>query len=143
MDPDRLLFGLRDITHAMMDQGRQAAAASGLGLPAMMALRHIDAEPGIRHGDLAQRLHLTPGSLTPIVQQLATRRLVDRRQDATDGRIHHLHLTDAGTAFRRAVEAKLRGTVEAAFAGWTPGELEQFAAGLERLRATLAASAPA
>lgn len=105
----------------------------------MMALRQIDAEPGIRHGDVAARLHLTPGSVTPIVQQLVAQGFVERRQDAADRRIHHLHVTDAGRAFRRDVERELRGAVEAAFADWEPSEQEQFAAGLERLRTTLGA----
>ncbi len=138
VDADHLLFSLRDVTHGFLDRARSAAAAAGLGVPHMFAMRLIAARDGIRPGELAAALHMTPGSMTPIVQALAERGLIERRKDAQDGRIQHLHVTPDGKALRRTVEDHMRGILDAAFADWDDATMAQFTKGLDRLRQSLA-----
>lgn len=49
---------------------------------------------------LASRLHLDPGTLSPLLKRLELQGLVERRRAAGDARVVELHLTDAGAALR-------------------------------------------
>lgn len=67
------------------------------------ALKVVVANPGCTPSALAEAIGLDPSSLTPILTQLETRGLVERRA-GTDRRRAALHATDAGV--RTAAEAE-------------------------------------
>ncbi len=133
-----LLYALRDVSHRLITQAQAAARNQGLGLPHMFAMRTIAEADGITHGALAQRLHVTPGSLTPTVRRLVDAGFITRTQDADDGRIHHLHISPAGQAFKQTIEATLGELVAQGVTGWTDGERATFQALLERFASNLA-----
>jgi DNA-binding MarR family transcriptional regulator len=49
---------------------------------------------------LASRLHLDPGTLSPLLKRLELQGLLERRRAADDARVVELHLTDVGAALR-------------------------------------------
>lgn len=49
---------------------------------------------------LASRLHLDPGTLSPLLKRLELQGLVERRRALGDARVVELHLTDTGAALR-------------------------------------------
>lgn len=75
-----------------------------------MVLRMVGRTPGISAGALAEALHVHPSTLTGVLERLAKRRLLIRKQDPEDARRAVLHLTDRGKTFDKV----RTGTVEAA-----------------------------
>ena len=67
------------------------AAVSEAGYPEV-TIQHLNVfafvprDEGMRMSDLAERLQVTPGAVTQLVQQLETMGLVERSPDPTDGR---------------------------------------------------------
>ncbi len=102
----------------------------------MLALRALFAGPK-SHGQLAQSLGVTKGSLTPIVQRLEAEGLVTRQRDNNDRRITWITPTAAARAKKRAIEAHMAGLVGPVFADWSPGDLTAFAGYLDRFLAGL------
>ncbi|PFG41943.1 MarR family transcriptional regulator [Isoptericola jiangsuensis] len=58
---------------------------------------------------LAARLHLDPGTLSPLLKRLEQQGRVDRRRSAADARVVEVHLTADGAALRtEALEVPAR-----------------------------------
>ena len=71
----------------------------GVTLPVFDALAQIDRAPrGPAMGELSQRLMVSKGSVTDLIERLEARGLSVRRPDPGDGRVQHVHLTAAGQA---------------------------------------------
>jgi DNA-binding MarR family transcriptional regulator len=68
------------------------------------------AAPGVTAGQLAQALHVDPGTLSASLRRLEGRGLIERRRDPADTRRVTLGLTRQG----RALDVPRPGTVEAA-----------------------------
>ena len=83
----------------------------GISGPQRFALRMIGTRPGLTASELADALHLHRSTITGITRRLASRRLITRSANNTDGRVVHLHLTDAGRAITKPAAA---GTIERA-----------------------------
>ncbi len=75
-----------------------------------LVLRCIGAFPAISPSQLAELLHVDPGTLSAALRRLERRGLVTRARDAADGRRARLSLTAAG----RRLDVPSDGTVEAA-----------------------------
>ena len=60
------------------------------------ALATVDREGPLTLGDLAQREHVAPPSITKAVDKLAGMGFVERRADETDRRVAQVHITAAG-----------------------------------------------
>lgn len=97
------------LEHALERASKRMEDAHGISGPQRFALRIIGGRPGITAGELAAVLHLHPSTVTGIVQRLEGRKLVKRAAHASDGRVSHLHLTQAGAKVSRP---GARGTVE-------------------------------
>jgi DNA-binding MarR family transcriptional regulator len=63
-------------------------------------LEHLDPVTPIAVGDLAQRLRVTPATISLQLSRLVRLRLVARARDQADARRVHLRLTEAGTRMR-------------------------------------------
>jgi DNA-binding MarR family transcriptional regulator len=66
---------------------------------------------GITHGELAERLRVTPATITKMIQRMEKAGFVERRPDPTDQRVSRVYLTEAGHAIHEAVDDAL-GTLE-------------------------------
>jgi DNA-binding MarR family transcriptional regulator len=77
---------------------------------AVLAL--IDRNPHAVQGDLAKLLSVKKGNFAPLIARLEKQGLVLRVSSSTDGRSHHLRLTELGTA-ELAHGKKLHDALEA------------------------------
>jgi DNA-binding MarR family transcriptional regulator len=104
--------------------------AGGL-LPTLSAvLATVDREGPLTLGDLAQREHMAPPSITKAVEKLEAMGLVVRRRDEVDRRVWRVKVTPAGR--RHVVQNRSRRTA------WLATRLEELGADD---RARLAAAA--
>ncbi|MGJ3264300.1 MAG: MarR family winged helix-turn-helix transcriptional regulator [Salinarimonas sp.] len=72
--------------------------AIGLSIPQFDLVSTLSEREGITQGELAQRLYVTKGNVSGLVDRLVEAGLVERRPIPGDRRSHALHLTPAGRA---------------------------------------------
>lgn len=143
----RLAGDLRAEVNRLAYHLRAPATRSGITptrLAALAALAH--AESGLRAGDLAARMGITPASTTRLIDLLVDAGWVDRTRDPADARAVLLALTARG---RAAIEDLRRDNVAQLaqdLAALGPDERAVLAAAVPLLRALsdriLAAGAP-
>jgi DNA-binding MarR family transcriptional regulator len=92
------------------------------------ALATVDREGPLTLGDLAQREHVAPPSITKAVDKLVGMGFVERRADTTDRRVSQVHITAAG--HRHVMQNRSRRTA------WLATRLQELPdADVERLAA--------
>ncbi|MEW2401156.1 MarR family transcriptional regulator [Streptomyces sp. NPDC046862] len=121
------------IGRARLHERLMAPTGLPLDRAAVTVLRQIaDSEP-LRPGELADRLAVEASHVTRQVQQLQKSGYVIRVPDRDDRRAQRVELTPKGRrAVDRVQEARCRG-MATAMAGWSHGELQNFAALVHRL----------
>ena len=60
-------------------------------------------QEGLTHGELAERLHVQPATITKMIQRMEKAGFVQRRSDLKDERISRVYLTDAGHSIQNRV----------------------------------------
>ncbi|WP_372426062.1 MarR family winged helix-turn-helix transcriptional regulator [Salinarimonas chemoclinalis] len=95
--------------------------AIGLSIPQFDLISTLSEREGITQGELAQRLYVTKGNVSGLVDRLVEAELVERRPIPGDRRSHALHLTSAGRERAREGIAAQRAFV-ARTLGRLPGE---------------------
>ncbi|HEX9467004.1 MAG TPA: MarR family transcriptional regulator [Acidimicrobiia bacterium] len=134
-DPDepagRLRLSITRLARVLRHQD-----AGGLSPTLSVALATIDREGPLILGDLAQREHVAPPSITKAVDKLQAMGLVTRRQDDTDRRVAWVQVTPAGR--RSVMQNRSRRTAWLAtrLQELVPDDLQRLAAAadvLERL----------
>ncbi len=73
--------------------------------------------------DLAQRLYLTPGAISQLVDGLATQSLILREQDPLDRRIQALRLSKKGNKLLQTLEKRRHTIMERVIQDLTTDEL--------------------
>ncbi|MGL4243223.1 MAG: MarR family winged helix-turn-helix transcriptional regulator, partial [Beijerinckiaceae bacterium] len=106
-------------------------------LPRFDLMAQLDKTPGgLTLGELSQRMMVSNGNITAIVDALVTQGLVTRTPSATDRRAQMVALTpDGRAAFRRMASAHEDWIAET-FAGLSSAEVEQLMALLGRTKAS-------
>lgn len=99
-ETDPLRVWLRFVRLQQRLSGAVAAElrAIGLSIPQFDVISTLTEREGITQGELAQRLYVTKGNVSGLVDRLVDAGLVERRAIPGDRRSHALHLTDAGRA---------------------------------------------
>lgn len=133
--PDQRVEPLRVWFRFIRLQQRMAGAMSarlkaiGLSVPQFDLLSTLSEREGSTQSQLAERLYVTKGNVSGLVDRLVDAGLVERRSIANDKRSYALHLTDEG---RRMTNAGL--AVQESFVQATLGKLPpEDVAELERL----------
>lgn len=90
----------------------------GISTPQCDVLTTLSEREGVSQQELAERLYVTKGNISGLIDRLAAARLVERRSIAGDRRSRALFLTPKG---RSAAEAAI--VVQRKFAGETIGAL--------------------
>ena len=122
-------------THARVIRRLDAElqAERGLTLSAYEVLLRLRIAPkcGLRMSPLAEEVLLSPSGCTRVVDQLATRGLVDRTRDPSDGRSQLAVLTERGrNELRAAAPVHVRGIREHFTGRLSAGQLESIAEAL-------------
>ncbi|UCH20747.1 MAG: MarR family transcriptional regulator [Deltaproteobacteria bacterium] len=71
-------------------------AATGLGLSDFAVLEALLHKGPLPVNIIGDKVLLTSGSISSAVDRLARKQLVKRKQDTSDGRVFHVHLTAEG-----------------------------------------------
>lgn len=121
------------IDHALQRRSKRMAKELGPTGPQRLVLRLVGRFPGLPAGELAELLHLDPGTLSGILKRLESAGWLRRRPDPRDRRRALLGLTPQGreldTSDPATIEEAVRRTLEHAAAG----DLATTRALLERL----------
>jgi DNA-binding MarR family transcriptional regulator len=128
-----LLHAYHDVIRTL---DRELREEHDLPLAAYDVLLRLARSPGraLRMTDLAEKVLLSPSGLTRLIDRLAARGLVERREDPEDGRVALASLTDAGLdQLRTAARTHLRGIREHFTARLSEAQLRNVASGLETI----------
>lgn len=103
---------------------RARAQFSALGLhrgqpPLLLALQEHE---GRTHTELADVLHVTPATMTRMVQRLECAGFVQRQPDQNDQRVSRVFLTEKGRQTAERLQALFRTLDEETFTGLSPEE---------------------
>jgi DNA-binding MarR family transcriptional regulator len=136
-----LRLWLRLLTCTTLIEGelrRRLRESFGVTLPRFDLMAQLDKTPaGMTLGELSQRMMVSNGNITGLVERLLAQGLLDRRAAPHDRRVQRVRLTAAG---RRAFGAMARANadwVSELFADLTPQDVD----GLMRLLAKTKLSA--
>lgn len=120
----RLFKGLHEHSKAMQRQ-------AGLSAPQAWALTILAEESGLALGELAERMHAHPSTVSGIVDRLVRRRAVDRRPDPEDRRGVRLSLTPSGRRLLRRSPPPIQAGLQRALERMAPRRLRQLRRALE------------
>ncbi|RVW10550.1 MarR family transcriptional regulator [Prescottella agglutinans] len=141
-----LIDHLRDIVR----RSREVSAAlvresDGAILPLPMAalLSHVAAGQGWRCNALADRMHITPSTLSRHIAHAEELGYLERVPDPVDRRATLSALTDEGAAVLRRHRARQREWLLESTADWTDEEVQQLVDGLAHLRSSMQDAASA
>ncbi len=101
-EPDRVWFRFMRLHQRMLGQMTGRVRELGLSIPQFDLLSTLTEREGISQSELAERLYVTKGNVSGLVDRLVQAGLVERRAIAGDRRSYAMHLTAEG---RRLAEA--------------------------------------
>ena len=140
-EPRTLDFLLAQISRLHHTRAHQLFEAIGLYRGQPPVLRRLWQQEGLTHTELAERVKITPATVTKMLQRMEKAGFVLRKPDSTDQRISRVYLTDAGRAIQAKVEAIWQQMEQDAFVGFTQEELILLRQFLTQIRANLAQAA--
>ena len=104
---------------------RRLRATFGATLPRFDLLAQLDRSPrGMTLGELSQRMMVTNGNVTGLVDRLLEQGLIDRRPSPSDRRAQIVSLTAAGRRFFRAMARANGDWIGDMFADLTGDDIE-------------------
>jgi len=130
-------FLVASVGAGTMASFRDALAPHGVHPRQFALLRALAACDGQSQQELSRALHVPPGRLVPLVDDLQDRGLLERRQSASDRRIRTLHLTGPGQVLLVALLRSVAGHEERLLAGLSPADQEQLKVLLGRVAGAL------
>jgi DNA-binding MarR family transcriptional regulator len=130
-------FMLSSLGHAVSATFSSRLAPLELEPREFALLRSVGSREGASQQATGERLGIPPSRMVALVDELETRRLLERRPSPSDRRAHALHLTPAGKRLLAQATA-LAGAFEAELTqGLDPAERAQLVAMLDRVAAQL------
>ena len=141
IDPDSFGFLITDIARLMRKDFEREIEVAGIPVTAAEArvLAHVARGGGIRQTVLADRMGLSPMSVTGFLDRLERAGMIRRGADAQDRRAKIVTLTDAGTALLGPIADAGRRVRETAMAGVSDADAEAFRRVALALRGNLGA----
>ncbi|MFE1600870.1 MarR family winged helix-turn-helix transcriptional regulator [Methylobacterium sp. ID0610] len=100
-DPMRIWFRFVRLNRRVVAAVAADLKALGLSIPQFDVLSTLSEREGLTQQDLAERLYVTKGNVSGLIDRLVEAGLVERRPIPGDRRSHALHLTPAGRDLAR------------------------------------------
>jgi DNA-binding MarR family transcriptional regulator len=136
-EPKSLDHLLGQVCH--LHHGRIRAKFRDLGLyrgqPAV--LEALAEENGRTHSELAAWMHVTPATVTKMIQRMEKAGYVERRDDPEDQRVSRVYLTADGKAVHAELQMVFKAVDAETFAGFTPEERAELEQLLRKIRVNL------
>lgn len=134
-----LLVDAARLYRARIDRAFEQA---GLGLTAGEArtLAHVNINPGLRQGALAERMSVEPMTMVGFLDRLEAQNLIARDPDPTDRRAKIVRLTETAASLLEKVMAAAATAREEALAGLSTDERSVLRLALETVRSNLTQS---
>jgi MarR family transcriptional regulator, organic hydroperoxide resistance regulator len=131
------LRGLWQLNHALEKVSMRMEATLGVTAQQRLILRSVGKYPGMTSGQLAQLLHLDPGTVSTSLGRLERKGLLKRRRDLRDKRRITLGLTPAGHELDKPMAGTVEQAVDQALAQAEPEEIVHASRVLARLTLAL------
>lgn len=97
----------------------------GLSIPQFDVISTLTERQGITQQELAERLYVTKGNVSGLIDRMVQAGLVERRAIAGDKRSHALHLTERGRDLAEKGIALQRSYVEATLGRLAPSDVAE------------------
>lgn len=127
------------LNHALERSSARMERTLGITAPQRLVLRCVGMYPGISAGNLAETLHLDPGTISATLRRLESAGMLERRKDPRDRRRALLGLTPAGHALDRPAGGTVEDAVRQVLEGSSAAELAATTHLLEALSTALEA----
>ena len=88
-----LYFSANALSRMMTKMADEAFADTGLSASYAMLLMTINKKPGVQPTEMGQQMHLTPSTITRLIEKLEQKQLVERK---SNGRTTEVYPTDKG-----------------------------------------------
>lgn len=127
------------LNHAVERLSKKMEASYGITAQQRMIVRLVGKYPGITAGQLAEQLHLDPGTISAAIRRLKGKGLLSRRPDMRDKRRVVLGLTASGRTLDRPATGTVEWVVESIINKSSSEDIEATADTLGRLVAAIEA----
>ena len=124
-EPDRVWFRFMRLHQRMLMQMTARIRTLGLSIPQFDLLSTLTEQEGISQSELAERLYVTKGNVSGLVDRLVQAGLVERRAIAGDRRSYAMHLTPEGRRLAEAGIAAQRDFVASTLGKLKPDDLAE------------------
>jgi len=135
-----LRLWLRIFTCKMLIEGevrRRLRDCFDVTLPRFDLMAQLDRAPnGMTLGELSQRMMVTNGNVTGLVDRLVAQKLIDRRPSPSDRRSQIVSLTAEGRKTFRAMARANGNWIGEIFADLSPGEIDALMRLLDKAKAS-------
>jgi DNA-binding MarR family transcriptional regulator len=135
-----LRLWLRLFTCKMLIEGevrRRLRDSFGVTLPRFDLMAQLERAPnGMTLGELSQRMMVSNGNVTGLVDRLLAQGLIDRRPSPTDRRAQIVSLTAEGRKFFRSLARANAGWVAEIFADLSTDEIDKLMHLLDKTKAS-------
>lgn len=95
---ERVLRAIRRIVHAVDIYSKRVERRAGVTVPQLVILRAVRELGEVTTSRLSATVSLSPATAVTILDKLEARGLIERYRSATDRRVVHARMTDAGHA---------------------------------------------
>ena len=130
-------FVLHEVARLLRKRFEPRAKCLGLTRSQWQALAYLSKNEGIHQGGLAEMLEIEPITLVRILDKLAERGLIERRQHPKDRRIWMLYMRDTARPLVEAMREIGDETRSEALEGVSPEQREQLFAILSVMKTNL------
>jgi MarR family transcriptional regulator, organic hydroperoxide resistance regulator len=96
VSPDRIYFRFIRLQQRVFAEMAQTLKPTGLSIPQFDVLSTLTEQEGLSQSDLAQRLYVTKGNVSGLIDRLVEAGYVERRSAPGDRRSNAVFLTPAG-----------------------------------------------
>ncbi len=134
--PFRIINWIGIIDQLVGTQANRVLKPLGVSMPQFIMLNHFSHRPaeGKTVTSIARAMQQPQPGITKTVQKMLAKRWLREQVHPEDGRSRMLFLTPAGLVRHDEAVAVLARVLAPAFGGWSPAELEQLFAQLDRLK---------
>ncbi|MGE5380916.1 MAG: MarR family winged helix-turn-helix transcriptional regulator [Methylocystaceae bacterium] len=105
---EELIDLLRDVNRGIGKFVKDVLAEHDISIAMGAITRQIDNDPGVTISELARRTGIAKSHISNTISELEKRGWVEKKEDAADQRLFHLHLTPTGGGYLSQVRTDVR-----------------------------------